>query len=146
MNYWDISVMKPFFMLLAILFISQLALSDEFPTRKAGLWEIDTTMAGIGSVGKMKQCVSTNTDREMSIQAQEKGGQICSKNSTRKVGNEYIHESDCKFDKYRMISRMVIKGDFSNNYTGHMVTRTSPPIAGSSESTMTITGRWLGAC
>ncbi|MCC6221031.1 MAG: DUF3617 family protein [Deltaproteobacteria bacterium] len=124
------------------------AVAEDYPSRKPGLWEIETSMPGMpGGGNKMKHCIDAATDAAMMNAGKSMSeGMGCTKNEFGKRGANFVAESDCNANGTRMISKTVFSGDFSSNYSGEIVTKFEPPMAGMSEQKMTLSARWLGEC
>jgi hypothetical protein len=72
--------------------------------------------------------------------------QQCTRNTIRRDGDRYVGESECRAGASTMTSRSVFAGDFDKAYRGEVETRYQPPMAGISQSKVTMNARWVGAC
>jgi hypothetical protein len=117
--------------------------ADNFPKRKAGLWEIRVVSQGQTQV--MKQCVGPDTDSELNSLAGQ-FGQQCSEMKLRRMGSAYVADSDCSIMGTRVRSKSRFDGDFSAGYSGEVVSSYDPPLMGMRESSTRITARMLGPC
>jgi hypothetical protein len=61
-------------------------------------------------------------------------------------GDRYVSESECKLGPTVASSRSVFGGDFDKAYRGEVDTRYVPPMGGISQSKMTMSAKWAGAC
>ena len=141
--------MKRIVVLLLGLLMSVSTVAEEFPKRKSGLWEIQTSMMGQAPGQTMKQCVDAASDAKMMQMGQDtnaKMGASCAKNDFRKEGGNFISESDCTIGGMRIVSRTVFSGDFNSEYSGETTASFDPALVGMTEQKMTITARWVGAC
>jgi len=121
------------------------ALAADTPKRKSGLWEINTQMEGMPSMGAMQQCIDQNTDNLMQ-QSAKKEKIDCSVMDVKPQGNKVTMHSVCKFEGTTATTDAVFIGAFDSAYKGDMKTRYNPPMHGVSESKMTMEARWLGPC
>ena len=121
------------------------ALAADTPKRKSGLWEINTQMEGVPSMGAMQQCIDQNTD-DLMQQSAKKEKIDCSVMDVKPQGNKVTMHSVCKFEGTTATTDAVFIGAFDSAYKGDMKTRYSPPMHGVSESKMTMEAKWLGPC
>jgi hypothetical protein len=121
------------------------ASSSELPKRKPGLWELNTRMEGMPSIGAMQQCIDRNTDDLMQQQAR-KEKHHCSVLDVRTQGNQASVHSVCKVQGSTATTDAVFVGTFDVAYKGDLHTRFSPPLHGISESRVAIDARWIGPC
>jgi hypothetical protein len=121
------------------------AVAQDLPSRKPGLWEI-TMQVTNAPTQTMRQCIDAQTDRQMQRFGQGLSQQQCTRNTIRRDGERYVGESECKAGASTMTSRSVFAGDFDKAYRGEVETRYQPPMAGISQSKVTMNARWIGAC
>ncbi|HTV35337.1 MAG TPA: DUF3617 family protein [Xanthobacteraceae bacterium] len=115
------------------------ASAAEFPTRKAGLWEI--TIVGDHPI-KVRQCSDAASDEAMEQAGIGFPGE-CAKRDVEKSGNTITVVSVCTSARKTTVSHMVITGSLDSTYTMTMSTQESGRSAGPS---MTLSGKWLGPC
>jgi hypothetical protein len=102
----------------ALLFIvagSVPASAADFPTRKAGLWEITTNVASHAI--KMQQCIDATTDHAMQAHAGSAPQGDCSKREVQKSGATMTIDSVCTFAGKTVTSHVVANGSFDSEYT-----------------------------
>lgn len=121
------------------------ALAADTPKRKSGLWEINTQMDGMPSMGAMQQCIDQKTDDLMQQRA-KKEKPDCSVMDVKPQGSKVTMHSVCKFEGTTATTDAVFIGAFDSAYKGDMKTRYNPPMHGVSESKMTMEAKWLGPC
>lgn len=134
--------------LISTLFITLIAMpafADEMPTRKAGLWEIQTS-AGNGM--SIRQCIDAATDQTLQAQIGSGPGAAaqrqCSKRDVQKSGNTITVDSTCTTPRGTVTSHVVVTGSFDSAYTMTATSQgTGLPNGG---NTTTATVKWLGAC
>ena len=121
------------------------ALAGDAPKRKAGLWEIDSRMEGMPSMGAMQQCIDQKTD-DLLQQRAKKEKPDCSVMDIKPQGNKVTMHSVCKFEGTTATTDAEFAGAFDSAYKGFINTRFNPPMHGMSESKMTLEAKWLGPC
>lgn len=124
------------------------SLAAEWPTRKAGLWDIKM-IAGEGSMPAMtmQQCTDATTDKEMTNGLGPMTKEMCSKNDIEKTATGYVTNSVCNVGGRTSTSRAEIVGDFNSAYTMKVLMHTDNPPAGvPADSKMTLDAKWVGAC
>lgn len=117
----------------------------DMPKRKAGLWEINTQMAGQPSHGPIQQCIDANTDNIMQQQA-AKSEYKCSVMEMKRQGDKMLMHSVCKIDKTTATTDAVLTGNFDVGYRNDMTVRYDPPMMGMGTARMTQEAKWLGPC
>lgn len=117
----------------------------DMPKRKPGLWEINSHMQGMPSIGAMQQCIDQKTDDLMQQQG-KKEQPNCSVMDINTQGNKVTVHSVCKVQGSTATTDGVFVGAFDSAYKGDMLTRFSPPMHGTSESKMSLEARWVGPC
>jgi len=120
-------------------------LAADTPKRKSGLWEINSQMEGMPSMGAMQQCIDQNTDDLMQQRA-KKEKPDCSVMDVKPQGNKVTMHSVCKFEGTTATTDAVFIGAFDSAYKGDMKTRYNPPMHGVTESKMTMEAKWIGPC
>lgn len=119
------------------------ALADEFPKRKAGLWEMRTTGGPVGPQ-TVQQCIDASTDDLLRSQSNE--GQNCSKPVVERDGNRYRVRSTCSGEGTRSTMDGVYTMAKDTEYRGDMKMTFDPPLAGAAEMNMKMDGKWIGPC
>ena len=119
------------------------AAADEFPRRKAGLWEMKTTGGPVGA-RTIQQCIDAATDDLLRTRSNE--GQNCTRPLVERDGSRYKVRSNCENNgvKSTVDGEYTMSGDAA--YTGDMKMSFDPPMSGVSEMNMKMEGRWVGAC
>jgi hypothetical protein len=121
------------------------ALAAELPGRKAGLWEVNTNMAGRNGRGvTIQQCIDASTDQMMQSSAGPFAQAACSKRDVQKSGNTVTIDSTCTLAGKTATAHAVITGSFDSAYT-MTVTSQSDALPGG-KMTMTMAAKWLGPC
>jgi hypothetical protein len=119
------------------------ALAADFPARKPGLWQINTTIS-TGHTVSIKECVDARTDQMM--QARFGGGapqRNCAKHDMQKSGNTITIDSVCTVMGKTATHHAVITGSFDSSYTMTMTSETQGVPA---PRTITMSAKWLGPC
>jgi Protein of unknown function (DUF3617) len=121
------------------------ALAAELPSRKAGLWEVKTSIENRSGPGiTIQQCIDASTDQMMQSSAGPLAQAACSRRDVQKSGNTVTIDSTCTFAGKTATSHAVITGSFDSAYT-MTVTSQSDALPGG-KMTMTMTAKWLGPC
>lgn len=117
------------------------AAAAELPARKAGLWEMTTTVAGHGV--SMRQCIDARTDQAMPAGAGPAAQRNCSRRDVRTSGDTITFDSVCTVAGETRTSHAVVTGSFDSGYTMTVSGEGEGPAAA---RTVTITAKWLGPC
>ena len=134
----------------AILIVTPAAALD-LPARKAGLWEITTTMDGQNMPAQVaQQCIDAETDKLMNSFGSDMRKDACSKQDVQKVGATFVVDLVCKFGPMTSTSRGVVSGDFNSAYTVKVSSKREggPNMPGMPDisNNLTIEAKYLGAC
>lgn len=122
----------------------------DYPTRKAGLWQITTN--GTSGTTKnpeqvMQQCVDEASDKALQeMGSSMMGGMQCEKNENKKDGNKYYNHSICQMGPSKLETKSVMSGDFTKEYTMTADSTFNPPMAGITGTKSTMVAKWIGAC
>lgn len=121
----------------------------DLPPRKAGLWELQTTLDDLRAPPRvMQQCIDAATDKLMSDNF-DSGQDICARNEIRKSGSAIVAESSCKTGDVATTTRATYDGNFDSAYTVKVSMiqeggAAGPPRGGTTN--MTIEAKWMGPC
>ena len=132
-----------------IIFYSTEALSQDYPKRRAGLWQIDMKMEGIPGgfpIPKSFNCIDEKSDAKMMQMSQNVDSSQCSKNEMKKDGSNYIHKMICKTPMGSIDSTAVLSGDFNSSYTITSTVKHDPPMMGMAETKTVINSTHVGPC
>ena len=125
--------------------LASAAFAADLPKRKPGLWEIDTQIEGMPSIGPIQQCIDRDTDNLMEQKAHQQK-QKCQEMDIKTSGRQVTIHSVCKIKNSTVTSDGVFEGAFDSSYTGTMRMRYNPPLNGIGESRMTQQAHWTGPC
>ena len=136
--------------LLALAACMSSAAAQDFPTRRAGLWEVTVNHDG-GKIPAqtMQQCTDAETDKLMNAFGGDLSAGMCSKQEVKKVGATLVIHAVCQIGPMKSVSESVVSGDFNSNYTVKVTSKLEgvPAAAqGMVGGTTTIQARWLSAC
>ena len=92
------------------------AFASDLPTRKAGLWQIDTVVTS-GHTVSMKQCTDAKTDQVMQSRSASLPQRSCSKHDVQKSADTITIDSVCTIAGRTTTSHNVITGSFDSAYT-----------------------------
>jgi len=131
---------------LALTMAPTIAGAVDYPTRKAGSWELTMTMTS-GRSMTMQQCTDPSVDKDMIANANPSMQQLCTRSELQKTATGYASDSTCKFGAMTTVSHTEVSGDFNSAYTvtvtGH---NTGGPSGVPADTNMTMSAKWLGAC
>jgi hypothetical protein len=118
----------------------------DYPTRKAGLWELTMTMS-VGRTVTMSQCTDPAVDKDMIANANPNMQQMCTRTELQKTATGYASDATCKFGAMTTVSHTEVSGDFNAAYTvtvtGH---NSGGPADIPADMNMTMTVKWIGPC
>ncbi len=117
------------------------ASAAELPPRKAGLWEMKTTVSS-GRTITMQQCVDAKTDETIQASAAASAQHDCSKRDVQKSGNTITIDSVCSMAGKPRAAHTVITGSFDSAYV-MTITREAEDA---SSRVINIEAKWLGPC
>jgi hypothetical protein len=120
----------------------------DLPPRKAGLWEVTTTLEKPRGMPPMaaQMCLDAATDRDLMENALKLTGGNCTSLNTRRQGQTYVVDADCRFGSTTAKSKTVISGDFGSAYTLRMEGTTEDGAGkGRQPAVMTQTAKWKSA-
>lgn len=123
------------------------AWAQEFPPRKAGLWQIDMSMPGGPMPGQqMKMCIDAATDAEMYKMGMNASQGMCDKPDISRSGNTVTVNSSCKVGETKATTRAVTKFTGDTAYHTDVTTKFDPPMQGRGEQAMAQDAKWTGPC
>lgn len=119
------------------------------PERKAGLWELTTTMdEGQGPVDRtLTMCVDAEMERNTVLASLIEHQQQCSKYAISREGDKTVVDMACRFETRNVEGRTEMSGDFQTSLLVKIESTTSGDHRGQSvavKRTITQTGRYLG--
>ena len=130
------------------LFATPIAAQD-MPKMKPGLWETSTSTPGQkgapGVSSKSTMCITEAVQKDMMAFSQNMGAQ-CSKNTTRREGNQFIGEAECSFGPSVMKSKSVATFTSDTSYRVESRSVLTPPMNGMSEISATQEANYTGSC
>jgi hypothetical protein len=121
--------------------------ADDFPLRKAGLWEVDMTMSG-GKMPpqQMKMCIDPATDAEMYQLGMNAAQGMCSKPDIHRSGGTVTISTTCKMGESKISTQSVTKFTGDTAYHTDVNSTFDPPMGTLRESAVTQDAKWSGAC
>lgn len=124
------------------------ARADEFPPRKAGLWQVDMTMSMAQMPPQqMKMCIDPGTDAEMYKLGISASQGMCDKPDLHRSGNTVTVSTMCKMGDSQISTTAVTKFTGDTAYHTEAHTKMTPaPAGGSGETTITQEAKWVGPC
>jgi uncharacterized protein DUF3617 len=132
---------------LATLGVCIQAQAFDFPKRKSGLWEIETSSgAHPGAAQKAQMCIDQKTDDALNQMGTGMSEDMCSKSNIRREGSAIVTDSVCKFGTTTATTHSVVTGQFDSAYKVETQSTYDPPMAGMKEGSAVIHARWVGPC
>lgn len=119
------------------------------PERKAGLWELSTTMdEGLGPKDQtMKLCIDADMERNTVTASAEEHAKQCSKYDVTRQDESTVVDMSCQFASRHVASRTEMSGDFQTAFVVKIQSTTSGEQNQQSvtvKRTITQTGKYLG--
>jgi hypothetical protein len=138
--------MRPFVLSSTLLLVYAVpALSAELPSRKPGLWEVRTSIENVDApVRVIRQCIDAATDQMLQSIAGPFNPASCPERNVQSSANSTTIDFKCTVGGKPATAHSLITGSLDSAYT-MTVTSESDKSAGGS-MTMTLEGKWLGAC
>ena len=136
--------------LLILLAAGSQAFAEDYPSRRAGHWELTLSLEdGSAAPQVIQQCVDAESDQLLhTFGGLTIAGTTCS-STQRKDGANLHVDTVCKVDeKITATLQTVFAGDFNANYTVRATTKVEgePAATKTPPRTMLIAAKWLGAC
>ncbi len=133
------------------LLVGGVAVADEakLPERKAGLWELHTTMdEGLGPKDQtITMCVDADMERSTAAASKEEHAKQCSKYEIKRDGDKTVVDMSCQFSSRHVTSRTEMSGDFQTTLAVTIESTTSGDHNGQTvavKRTITQNGKYLG--
>jgi len=127
--------------------LSAQAHAFDFPKRKSGLWEIETSSAARqGAPQKAQMCIDQKSADALSEMGTGMTKKMCSKNDVRREGAAIVSDSVCTFGSSTITTHSVITGKFDSAYKVDTRSTYDPPLNGMTEGAAVIQARWIGPC
>jgi len=99
----------------------------QLPLRKAGLWELSTTMdEGLGPKDQtLTMCIDADMERTTAAASDEEHNKQCSKYEIRREGESTIVDMSCQYASRHVASRTEMSGDFNSSFEVKIESTTS---------------------
>jgi hypothetical protein len=122
----------------------------KLPERKAGLWELTTTMdEGMGPKAQtLTLCVDADMEKSTVAASLLEHEKQCTKYEVKKEGDKTVVDMSCQFATRHVVSRTEMTGDFETSLSVNIDSTTSGDHNGQTvavKRTITQTGKYLGA-
>jgi hypothetical protein len=129
---------------LGLIFFTIPALSAELPSRKPGLWEVQTTFEN-GKIPPqvIRQCIDAATD-QMTQSGAANYQRECSKRDVQKSAGSTTIDSTCTVGGKILTSHAVVTGSLDSAYT--MTVTSQSEGAPAVSRTITMAAKWIGSC
>lgn len=120
--------------------------SDPFPPRKPGLWELKGDLPMLpGQQVTARRCIGPRGEGDPLAQGSAEL-RDCNEPRVTRRGSELVVDMVCRVEGSRATSRGVFTGDFQNRYAGRLDTTYAPPLRGMTTSSTNLEARRLGPC
>lgn len=108
-------------------FSSTLADDARMPERKAGLWQMATTMdEGLGPVTQdLTMCIDAGMERTTVAASADEHGKQCKRYEITRQGETTVVEMDCQFASRQVVSKTELSGDFKTTFMVKIESKTS---------------------
>ncbi len=121
----------------------------DLPLRKAGHWEIKTTMdEGMGPREQtLTMCIDADMERNTAAASKKQHADNCTLYEIKKSGDDTVVDAACLFDGRKVESKTHMSGDFEHAFNISIESTTSGSEHGQSVSvkrTITQDGKYLG--
>ncbi len=104
---------------------------DDFPKRRAGLWEIRSVGAQASGLPPMRACIGDDTDSPGNHLDRSVGTRgSCTLGAFRQAGSAWLAESTCREGRTVVTSRSIASGDFETGYRIDTLVSYDPPLGG----------------
>lgn len=138
-----------FIMPLAMFLTVDVSQAQSLPLRKAGLWELRTSMdQGNGPrKSSLKICIDGEMEQQTVLASIREHQENCSRYEIKTLDNGIVVEGECVFNNARVNSRTEMSGDFKTAFTVKIDTTTVRQGASQSMSVrrqITQSGTYLG--
>lgn len=123
------------------------AMADDGPKRRSGLWEIRNQVAGAPAAAgaqAFQVCVDQAADRLVPDTRQR--GADCPVADVRHSGNSIAVHLVCRQGDTTVTTDSTLSGNFDNAYRNELRIRFDPPQNGIAESRVVQEARWIGPC
>jgi Protein of unknown function (DUF3617) len=118
------------------------AAADDASARKAGLWEVKTSIDDRGRAVTVQQCIDASTDQMLQSSAGPFSAALCPAREVKKSDGGMTIDSRCSFNGKPASAHAVVTGSFDTAYT-MTVTAEGDDLPATK---MTMEAKWLGAC
>lgn len=120
----------------------------DFPTLKAGQWEMTTTSNVAGSVPrKTTICLDASTQKAMLDMGAGMQKEMCARMDMRREGAKYITDAECKLGDSSVKSHSVMTMIGDSAYRTESTATFDPPFNKDLRETKTVVeGKYTGAC
>jgi len=134
-------------LVVALLFSVELALAQDAPKRKSGLWEITRTSTYTEDQPQhMRVCVDEASDSALRQLAEGMRGEACTTSKLSHEGDKLVVEATCKLRSSTSQTHAVISGRFDSAYTIDSKSTYKPALAGAASGHALLVAKWTGPC
>jgi len=122
--------------------------AQDYPTLKAGQWEMTTSTPKAKDAAdvKAKVCLDNSVQQQMVGIGTGMRREMCSKWDLKRDGARYVTDSECKLGESKLTSRAVLTMQGDTGYKTEITAAYDPPFMGMKDSRTTIEGKYTGPC
>lgn len=120
---------------------------SRYPVRRAGLWEIQSSVSRANGLPPVRQCVGRHTDTASQHLDRSTGDRgYCTLSPFTRQGDVWLAQSVCRHSRNSVITRKVATGDFQTQYRIDTLVRTTRGKKSRLLVQDSLTARYLGPC
>ena len=125
---------------------SMAAHADDYPPRKAGLWEVAVHNPAPVPDATIRMCIDPDTDQMFHKFSGDVRAKHCSKSEVKVTGSTVNADSICKMGGTTMTTNLTTTYTGDSAYHVDIKSHFDPPKAGQSDVTITQDAKWMGDC
>ncbi len=129
----------------ALLMFCGVALADDYPPRKPGLWEVTIGTEGT-PVHTMQMCVDAATDQIFHSVGTDLRAKHCEQSDVKVNGTAVTANSVCKVHGTTVTTTATTNFTGDSAYHTDVKTHFEPAFLGKTDEAMTQDGKWTGPC
>jgi hypothetical protein len=119
----------------------------DYPTLKAGQWDITTTSSAPGSTPRKSTiCLDAATQKSMFDLSSGMQKEMCTRMDTRRDGASFIADAECRLGNSTVTSHAVMTMLGDTSYRTESTAKFNPPLNNLRESKTVVEGKYAGGC
>ena len=125
-------------------------MAEEIPQPKTGLWEtrikLTSNKKSAPKIQVVRVCVDARTAAREKVDADEYVKNNCKKNTTKRIGAEWVTDRVCSLGSSVVTGHMVMRFSGENAYRVQTDSKYAPALAGTTWTRMEVDAKRLGTC